>query len=70
MSVVKGSFRKHGLEPYKINTYVEYVEFFGWLKSRTVGYIRLEDYDNMVNQLIKTASLEEESQEAEDSEEY
>jgi len=39
---------------------VEYVEFFGWLKNKTIGYIKLEDYDLMVNQLIKLVKPEDE----------
>ena len=65
LSVVKNSFRKYGIEPYKVSLYVEYVEFFGWLKNKTIGYIKLEDFDLMVNQLIKLIKPEDEYSEDE-----
>ena len=54
---MKGSFRKYGLQPFEVNLFVEYVEYFGWQMSKTIGYIKLEDYDRMVNQLIKTEKV-------------
>ena len=49
MSVIKNVIRKNGLDLYYCNKYTEYIEFHGWKNSKSTGYIKLEDYDDLVN---------------------
>ena len=53
MGVVKNCLRKYGLEPYSYNIYTQFIEFFGWERSKSIGFLKLADYDDLVNTLIK-----------------
>lgn len=45
VAVLKQVMKKYGFDPYHRNIYTEFMEFWGWRKRRSIGFIKLSDYD-------------------------
>lgn len=57
--------KKYGMDPYHSNIYSEFMEFWGWRKRRSIGFLKLADFDEMVLLLTKlNKEVEEEFSES------
>ena len=53
LTVLRNVFKKYGLDPYHCNLYTEFVEFYGWRRRKSIGFVKLADYDCLALEVPK-----------------